>query len=340
MTSRRAHSLRPAAASSPRTARSGSCARRAATCPEYRALRAKVDFVTLTRTPGAGRGSDPAAAAALRARCGDPVQRHHDPAAGHGHRPDLRAGPGGAHAHPHRCADGCAAGASCPSATCRSCWRPSAWCAPTCRAACRSSVLPARRSRSCAISCAAGRRRSSAPRARSCMRSRRRRSGCCSTSPMPWASTCGAGRAGAQALMLFESWAGLLAAARVQAVRAAGRAPRALAIARGAGRAAHLLRQPGRGAHAGRRGAGRGCHRRRLAHGPCPGPRRSSGPARRCRAISIRRRCLRPPAELKRQVDAVLAAAGSAPGHIFNLGHGIWPDTDPDAVARLIDYRP
>ncbi|HEY4873254.1 MAG TPA: uroporphyrinogen decarboxylase [Steroidobacteraceae bacterium] len=44
------------------------------------------------------------------------------------------------------------------------------------------------------------------------------------------------------------------------------------------------------------------------------------------------------PQELRAQVDAVLADAGSAPGHIFNLGHGIWPDTDPDAVARLIDY--
>jgi uroporphyrinogen decarboxylase len=45
------------------------------------------------------------------------------------------------------------------------------------------------------------------------------------------------------------------------------------------------------------------------------------------------------PAEgLRAEADAVLAAAGRAPGHIFNLGHGIWPDTDPDAVARLIDH--
>ena len=44
------------------------------------------------------------------------------------------------------------------------------------------------------------------------------------------------------------------------------------------------------------------------------------------------------PAELKRHVDAVLEQAGDDPGHIFNLGHGIWQETDPDAVARLVDY--
>jgi uroporphyrinogen decarboxylase len=45
-----------------------------------------------------------------------------------------------------------------------------------------------------------------------------------------------------------------------------------------------------------------------------------------------------PAAGLRAAADAVLAEAGRAPGHIFNLGHGIWPDTDPDAVARLVDH--
>lgn len=41
--------------------------------------------------------------------------------------------------------------------------------------------------------------------------------------------------------------------------------------------------------------------------------------------------------ELGRQIDGVLEEAGSAPGHIFNLGHGIERTTDPDAVAFLVD---
>ena len=50
------------------------------------------------------------------------------------------------------------------------------------------------------------------------------------------------------------------------------------------------------------------------------------------------------PAALFCTVDAVRAAArdvldafGAAPGHVFNLGHGILPGTPPDSVAALVD---
>jgi uroporphyrinogen decarboxylase len=42
-------------------------------------------------------------------------------------------------------------------------------------------------------------------------------------------------------------------------------------------------------------------------------------------------------ASVERAVRAVLAAAGGAPGHVFNLGHGILPSTPPDHVAVLVD---
>jgi len=39
-----------------------------------------------------------------------------------------------------------------------------------------------------------------------------------------------------------------------------------------------------------------------------------------------------------RLADDVLAAGRAAPGHIFNLGHGVLPDTDPDKLKRLVDH--
>lgn len=44
-----------------------------------------------------------------------------------------------------------------------------------------------------------------------------------------------------------------------------------------------------------------------------------------------------PPAEIRRQAAAILARAGGRPGHIFNLGHGILPQTPVDHVRILVD---
>jgi uroporphyrinogen decarboxylase len=32
----------------------------------------------------------------------------------------------------------------------------------------------------------------------------------------------------------------------------------------------------------------------------------------------------------------VLRRAGGRPGHVFNLGHGVLPDTDPEVLTRLV----
>ncbi|MFD1077519.1 uroporphyrinogen decarboxylase [Longispora fulva] len=40
---------------------------------------------------------------------------------------------------------------------------------------------------------------------------------------------------------------------------------------------------------------------------------------------------------IEREVRRVLAEGAKAPGHVFNLGHGVMPDTDPDALKRIVD---
>ncbi|MDA9347845.1 uroporphyrinogen decarboxylase [Porticoccaceae bacterium] len=43
------------------------------------------------------------------------------------------------------------------------------------------------------------------------------------------------------------------------------------------------------------------------------------------------------PAVIESQVEAILSGFGDGPGHIFNLGHGITPDINPDHVKVFID---
>ncbi len=43
------------------------------------------------------------------------------------------------------------------------------------------------------------------------------------------------------------------------------------------------------------------------------------------------------PETVRREATAVLRAAGPAPGHVFNLGHGILPSTPPEHVDALVE---
>ncbi|MFQ5945934.1 MAG: uroporphyrinogen decarboxylase [Anaerolineae bacterium] len=42
--------------------------------------------------------------------------------------------------------------------------------------------------------------------------------------------------------------------------------------------------------------------------------------------------------EIKSRAEDILRRAGNRPGHIFNLGHGILPGTPPDHVAALVEF--
>ena len=47
---------------------------------------------------------------------------------------------------------------------------------------------------------------------------------------------------------------------------------------------------------------------------------------------------LAPWPEVERRIDDVLRRAGGRPGHVFNLGHGILPGTPVDTVRRVVEH--
>jgi uroporphyrinogen decarboxylase len=142
--------------------------------------------------------------------------------------------------------------------------------------------------------------------------------------------------AGAQALMLFESWAGLLAP-REFAQFALPAVRRTVAALRQSG--VPLIYYVNQGATllpavASLEVEVVGVDWR----SPLSQVRNILGPDKAVQGNLDPAALFAAPGELRGHVDAVLEEAGRSPGHIFNLGHGIWPDTDPDAVARLVDY--
>jgi uroporphyrinogen decarboxylase len=142
--------------------------------------------------------------------------------------------------------------------------------------------------------------------------------------------------AGAQALMLFESWAGLLGPQEFRrfALRAVARTLAALRTLD-----VPLIYYANQGAALMDAVAGLDVDVVGIDwRAPLGAVRRVLGPAKAVQGNLDPAALFAKPEDLRRHVDVVLTEAGAAPGHIFNLGHGIWPDTDPDAVARLIDH--
>jgi uroporphyrinogen decarboxylase len=45
-----------------------------------------------------------------------------------------------------------------------------------------------------------------------------------------------------------------------------------------------------------------------------------------------------PPTYLEEKVDQVLEQADGRPGHIFNLGHGILPETPVENVEAVVEW--
>ena len=88
---------------------------------------------------------------------------------------------------------------------------------------------------------------------------------------------------------------------------------------------------------------GRGALRRRRGRARLAAPARRGLGARRLRAPGAGeprplRRCSRPWRELRARVDDVLDRAGGRPGHVFNVGHGLVPQTPVDNVRRLVEH--
>ncbi len=141
--------------------------------------------------------------------------------------------------------------------------------------------------------------------------------------------------AGAEALMIFDSWAGLLGPEQYRefafpAVRRMIEALRPLDVP--------LIYFPNQGATL--LETVRECRADVVGIDwrlPLSEARRILGPETAVQGNLDPAALFAPREELGRQIDRVLEEAGGAPGHIFNLGHGIERTTDPDAVAFLVD---
>jgi uroporphyrinogen decarboxylase len=143
--------------------------------------------------------------------------------------------------------------------------------------------------------------------------------------------------AGAEALMLFESWAGLLAPREFSrfALRAARRTMATLRKQT----AVPLIYYVNQGSALMETVADLDVDVIGVDwRSPLSQVSRVLGPGKAVQGNLDPAALFAPAEELERSAQVVLQEGRSAGGHIFNLGHGIWQETSPDAVARLVDY--
>jgi uroporphyrinogen decarboxylase len=41
---------------------------------------------------------------------------------------------------------------------------------------------------------------------------------------------------------------------------------------------------------------------------------------------------------IETEVRRILAEGAKAPGHVFNLGHGVLPETPPEVLGRVVEH--
>ena len=150
---------------------------------------------------------------------------------------------------------------------------------------------------------------------------------------------CAQARAGAQALMVFDTWGGLLSTAAYAefSLRYLGEmVARVKSDSHGVD-APIILFTKGGGAWL-EAIADTGCDAVSLDWTVAPADARKRIGHRVALQGNLDPAVLRAsPAVIEREVGAVLTQFGDAPGHVFNLGHGITPDIDPAHVAQLVD---
>jgi uroporphyrinogen decarboxylase len=145
--------------------------------------------------------------------------------------------------------------------------------------------------------------------------------------------------AGAQALMVFDTWGGILSPRlyREFSLRSMARIAKELDRGEGTERTPLILF-----------GRGNGAYLDELSRTGCEGvgvdwtidlgeARRRTGDRVALQGNLDPAVLYARPAAIEAEVAAALDSYGDGPGHVFNLGHGVSPDMDPEHVAALVE---